>query len=422
MRFTIVLFFIALLPVMMLAHWWDFEEQQQPRLRAKVEQILKNAGVRGATVDLRYLDLSVIGDAPDEASVKQARQAIEDIGALRLVNDRLSILARLKARLADETLSVEGWLPNDETAESLKVLLQKVRPDLQISITDLRVSPLVRLPEGEKQPLREDSPMLQPIVDSMHVPSALDIVRRDGRLIVTGMVTSEKLRADIIQAIQSGPHGLPVEATKLRATDFALAAPFTAEEVIVPFLRSFYSTLAPGNFSVRADENPRLSADATRTLESAWLTHLRPLTKGRRAEMQLTYFPSRFHFPGRRIESALPEDALQTVRDVLAGQYFMFGLGSTTLNAEEKARLANLVPALLSAGPALKLIVGGHPDPAGDLKVESGLARRRAEEVVSFLIEQGAPGTEIQAVAFDPVPLGSKHAPAEIRSVEIIIQ
>jgi hypothetical protein len=83
MRFTIVLFFIALLPVMMLAHWWDFEERQQPRLRAEVEQILKKAGVRGATVDLRYLDLSVTGDAPDEASVEKATQAIEDLGALR---------------------------------------------------------------------------------------------------------------------------------------------------------------------------------------------------------------------------------------------------------------------------------------------------------------------------------------------------
>jgi outer membrane protein OmpA-like peptidoglycan-associated protein len=192
--------------------------------------------------------------------------------------------------------------------------------------------------------------------------------------------------------------------------------------VIVPFLRSFYSTPAPGDFSVRADGNPRLSADATRTLESTWLTFLRPLTKGRRAEMQLTYFPSRYHFPGRRIETALPEDVLQTLRDVFAGQYFTFGVGSSTLNAEEKIRLANLVPALLSAGPALKLIVGGHPDPAGELKIEADLARRRAEEIVSFLIEQGAPATEMLPVAFDPVPVGSKHAPTEIRSVEILIQ
>jgi len=422
MRFTVVLFFIALLPVMMVAHWWDFEERQQPKLRAHVERILKKAGIRGSTVDLRYLDLSVTGDAPDEAAIQTATRQIAEIGGLRVVSNRLSILARLKATLAEERLSLEGWLPDNDSAKALAELLQTIRPDLQIVTEGVQVSPLVRLPEGEKLPLHGDSPMLQPIVDAMHVPSALEIVRKDGRLVLAGMLPSEALRKSVIEAVQSGPHGLPVEAGKLRATTFALAAPFTAEDVIVPFLRSFYGTLAPGDFSVHADENPRLTADATRTLESAWLTLLRPLTKGRRADMQLSYFPSRFHFPGRRIETALPEDSLQTVRDALAGQFFVFAPGSTTIHAEEQTRLASLVPALLSAGPALKLIVGGHPDPAGDLKVEAGLARRRAEQVVSFLIEQGTPAAEIQTVAFDPVPVGTKHAPAQIRSVEIIIQ
>jgi hypothetical protein len=422
MRFTIILFFIALLPVMMLVHWWDFEEHQQPRLRSQVEQILSKANITGATVDLRYLDLSITGDAPDVAAVELVTKSISDLGALRLMSNRLSILARLKARLADETLTVEGWMPDKSAAESLKALLKKIRPDLQISADGLKTSALVRLPEGEKLPLREDSLMLQPIIGALHVPSALEIVRRDGRLQVSGMLPSADLRAAVIEAIESGPHSLPVEADKLRATEYALPAPFTADDVIVPFLRSFYSTPAPGDFSVHADGNPRLSADATRTLESAWLTHLRPLTKGRRAQIQLTYFPSRFHFPGRRIETALPEAVLQSVRDVFAGQYFTFGLGSSTLDASEKSRLASLVPALLSAGPALKLIVGGHPDPAGDLKLEASLARRRAEEVVSFLIEQGAPASEIQPHAFDSVPVGSKHAPPETRSVEILIQ
>jgi flagellar motor protein MotB len=407
---------------MMLAHWWDFEERQQPKLRAHVERILKQAGIRGATVDLRYLDLGVTGDAPDVGAIQTARRQIQEIGALRLVNDGLSILAGLKAALSGETLALEGWLPDATSVTGLRALLQSVRPDLQIDITGVHVSDLVRLPEGETLPLRADSPMLQPIVSAMHVPSGLDIARRDGRLIVTGMVPSEELRKEIIAAVASGPHGLPVEADRLRATRFALAAPFTAQEVIIPFLRSFYGTLAPGDFSVHADGNPRLSADATRTLESTWLTLLRPLTKGRRADMKLAYFPSRFHFPGRRLETVLPEDSLQTARDVLAGQYFIFAPGSAVLNAEEQARLASLVPALLTAGPALKLIVGGHPDPAGDLKAEAALSRRRAEQVVSFLIEQGTPAAEIQAVAFDPVPVDSRHAPSQVRSVEILIQ
>ena len=421
MRFTVFLFFIALLPVMMLAHWWDFEEHQQPRLRAQVEALLKNAGVRGAAVDLRYLDLTVTGDAPDEASLEQVRQGIAAIGVLRLVEDRLSVLARLKARIESETLHVEGWLPDEAAVTSLQELLKRLRPDLEVDVSSIRRSTLVRMPEGERLPLKEGSALLRPILELMKVPSRLEVVRREGRLKVSGMVPTETLRTAIVKAIEAGPHGLPVEAEKLRVTPFAQAAAFTQGEVISTFLRSFYSTLAPGDFQVEANGNPSLTADATRTLESAWLTHLRPLTQGRRAEMKLSYFPSRYHFPGRRLETALPEDVLQTVRDALAGPLFRFEPGSAVLSPEVETRLASLVPVLLSAGPSLKLIIGGHPDPAGELKPESALALRRAERVVSFLIEQGTPSTEILPVAFDPVPVGTKHAPAEVGSVEILI-
>jgi hypothetical protein len=38
MRFTTLLFFIMLMPVMMLAHWWNCEEHSQRLLRREVDR------------------------------------------------------------------------------------------------------------------------------------------------------------------------------------------------------------------------------------------------------------------------------------------------------------------------------------------------------------------------------------------------
>lgn len=422
MRFSIILITLVLLPVMMVAHLWDYTENHQSRLVKRATEILRLNGVRGGTVDVRYLDLSVTGDAPDVASLKKAEDELTALGPLRLVSNRLSILARVRARLADDTLTLDGWLPDQDTADSLRGLLLKVRPDLKVVAEGLNISPLVRWPEGEKLPLQEDSVMLKPIISALHVPAALEIVRRDGKLIATGMLPTQELKDAVQSALSQRTHGLGVDVKGLRVSSHVMPAPFVEGNAIVPFLTSFYTTPSPGEFSIRPGENPRLKADTTRTLESAWLGHLRAVTKGTRVDMDLTQHPSIYHFPGRRIETALPEDVLQSVRDLISGEYILFALGSTSLSAEERAHLSGLIPALLAAGPALKLIVGGHPDPGGEMKTETQLAQQRAERVVSFLIEQGAPTSEIRAMAFDPVPVGDKDAPAQFHSVEILIQ
>ena len=422
MRFTILLFFIALMPVMMLAHWWDFEEHRQPELRREVDKVLAGAGIQGATADLRYLDLSVSGNAPDEAAVEKVVGGLSAIPGLRLASNRIVIPAQIRARLDKNRLLLDGWLPDRNAVASLAAVLKRMRPDLPLETSALATSPLVRMPEGENLPFTESSPMLQPVIEALQIPSRLSIRREKDRLVVEGMLPTPRLRDAVLEALRSGPHQLTVAADQLTTSRHALAAPFTTGNVLPDFLRSFLSTTSPGAFSIHADENPRLSADATRSLESTWLGLLRPLTRGRRADLTLTYFPSTYHFPGRRLESPLPRETLEEVQAQIAGQYFSFPAGSSTLAAAEQARIASIVPALLMAGPALRLIVGGHPDPAGDMQAERALARRRAEQVVSFLVEQGAPSSDMKAVAFDPVPAGGKHAPAQPSSVEILIQ
>ncbi len=422
MRFTVILIMIVLLPIMVVVHWWDYTENLQLRLVDQASAILKKHGVHGSTVDVRFLDLSVSGDAQDEPSLKEASRELAELGPLRLVSNRLSILARVRARLAEETLTIDGWMADQDTADSLRGLLTKLRPDLKLVMDDLKISSYVRWPEGEKLPLEETSPMLKPIITALHVPAALDIKRQDGRLVVTGILPTLELKEAIKETLNQPSHGLSVDVSKLRVTSHVLPAPFTNPEAIMPFLRSFFSTPSPGEFSILPGQSPHLKADTTRTLESVWLSTLRPMTGSIRVNMQLVQHPSIFHFPGRRIQTALPEDVLQSVSNLISHDFVQFAPSSSLLSAEMRTHLTTLIPALLAAGPALRLVVGGHPEPNGDLQLESDLAMQRAEQVSSFLIEQGAPCMEILPMAFDPVPADDPHAPALPSSVEILIQ
>ena len=77
---------------------------------------------------------------------------------------------------------------------------------------------------------------------------------------------------------------------------------------------------------------------------------------------------------------------------------------------------------VFAAGPALGLVIGAHPDPAGPESVERDIGKARADAVMSFLIDQGAPAADVSTVVFDPVPAGSPSAPASPRSVELLIK
>jgi outer membrane protein OmpA-like peptidoglycan-associated protein len=129
-----------------------------------------------------------------------------------------------------------------------------------------------------------------------------------------------------------------------------------------------------------------------------------------------------YHFPGYQIQSKLPPETIASLREMLRSLAVVFETGSARLLPEEQTKLATLAPALLAAGPALGLVIGAHPDPAGPEGVEKELAKARAGAVMSFLVDQGVPSADISAVAFDPVAPGSPSAPASPRSVELIIK
>lgn len=424
MRLGLLFIMLILLPVATGVHAWLFCDENLPRLTKEALTLLQDAGVRDPVVDIRFFDIEVRGEAPDPSSRQKALAAIRGLVPLRLLPgaDRLHVEARLTASVEGETLHLQGWLPEGNHRSVLHGLLTELRPDLRMDDEKLVTAPEVRWPEGFKPPLTVDSPLVQPIVEKLRVPAVLRIEATDDALVLRGLLPDEELKHEIIAALAEIAGGREVDPSALKASPHVLRAPFAVREHLAAFVGDFFRWSPPRSFEIGADGIPHLKGRATRQMESHWLSLLRPVTGAARVDAVLELLPSEFHFPGYQVRSELPEEQLAAIRSALKSCEIIFEEGSSRLSPEVQIRLTSLVPTLLAAGPALRLVIGAYPDPAGPDAAEKAIGKARALAVLSFLIDQGVPSADISAVVFDPVPEASPAAPLAPRLIEILVK
>lgn len=424
MRLSLVFFMLLLLPVATGLHAWLFCRDQVPVMMQVAEQRLLEAGVRDPVVEVRFFDIAVIGEAADPRSREQALAAIRKLVPLRLLPgaDRLHVVANLHAQLEPHTLHLSGWLPEGDEVENVRRLLAELRPDLRVQAGALRTAPEVRWPEGMKPPLTANSTMLKPILDMLRVPAELHITAKDDAIVLSGLLPATSLKEELVATLTQVAGARIVDPAALKASPHVLPAAFAKTELLAAFVHDFFNAPPPRSFDIKSDGIPHLEGVATRQMESAWLTLLRPVTGAAKVDARLTLVPSIYHFPGYQSQSELPPATLDPLREALRGLALEFETGSVRMLPQEQTKLAILAPTLLATGPALRLVIGAHPDPAGPDSTERAIGQARAEAVLSFLIEQGVPAADISAVVFDPVPAGSAAAPAIPRSVELLIK
>lgn len=416
MRFSIILIALALLPMMVIGHGWFFTEKQQPQLQQAALEKLQASGIQAAVADLRYLDLRIAGNAPSPDVLDQANAAVSAITPLRVIANELTVPASLAAEADETTLVIKGWLPDPADTRQLVQLLGKLRPDLALQTKDLKTDSLVRWPEGEKPPLTAESQLLRPILNKLRVSPWLEAVRDSKGLHVRGILPANGSRSAVLSALQDRDDSGLLESLHTQQAAFA------DSEKLGSFLKSFFSQPSPRRFFIDEENGPTIEAGATRTQEGVWLALLRPVSGGKKVNLNLTLYPSEFHLPGHEPTTPLPKEQLKVLNETLAGHLIHFENNSTALSSEAQAQLAVLTPKLLTAGPVLRLVVGGHVSPDGDAQTARRLAKTRAEAVLSFLVEQGLPTNDVQTIAFDPVPSGTPAAPSQSQSVEILIR
>ena len=424
MRLRLCLFMLILLPVAAGVHAWLFCSENLPVLFKEAMARLKAAGMRNPVVDVRFFDISVSGEAPDPPARQQALAAMRSLVPLRMKPgaDNIYVVASLTAKQDKNTLTLSGWFPNAAEIKNVQRLLGELRPDLVIKTDALRAAPEVRWPVGQKPPLTASSPLLKPIIDSLRVPAELHIAAKPGAIVLSGLLPDTALKEELVAALTEVAGTREVDPAALKASSHVLPAAFAKPELLAAFVKSFFSFPAPRALDILSDGVPHLSGYATRQLESTWLTLLRPVTGATKVEAKFTLVPSPYHFPGYQIQSKLAPETVGPLHETLRGSAVVFDAGAVLIPPQEQTRLALLAPTLLAAGPALGLVIGAHPDPAGAEKLEKDLGKARAEAVLSFLVHQGVPATEIHAEVFEPVPPGSPAAPAVPRSVEILIK
>ena len=424
MRLSLCFFMLILLPVATGVHAWLFCRENLPRLTQEAVARLKAAGVRDPVVDVRFFDLDVSGEAPNPPARQRALASIRTLGPLRLQPgaERIHVKASLSAKLDQGTLRLSGWLPAGDETGNVRRLLADLRPDLVINTEDLHSSPEVLWPEGIKPPFTASSPLLKLIIDTLRVPAELHIRAKGDAIVLSGLLPDTALKAELVAALAEVAGARVVDPTGLQASPHVLPAAFAKPQLLSAFVNSFFSLPPPRTFDIQSDGIPHLTGMATRQLESVWLALLRPVTGAAKVDAQFMLVPSLYHFPGYQIQSKLPPDTLHSLREVLRDCVIVFDPGSAQIPPQEQIKLASLASTLLAAGPKLGLVIGAHPDPAGPEKAEKDISKARAEAVLSFLVEQGAPTTDIQAVVFDPVPAGSPAAPASPRCVELLIK
>lgn len=424
MRLSLIFFMLILLPLATGVHAWLFCRDNLPVLTQEAVSRLKEAGVRNPVVDVRFFDIAITGEAPDPASREKALAAIRALVPLRLPpgGDRLHVLAALKAKLEKDTLSLSGWFPLGNEEENVRRILAELRPDLRLNLDALKTDAVIRWPEGFKLPLTNASPLLKPVVDMLRVPAELHITAKNDGITLSGLLPSTELKEDIVSEVAEVAGGREVDPSALKASPHVLPAAFAKKKHLPAFVRSFFSDPPPRSFDIGRDGIPHLKAMATRQMESQWLALLRPVTGTAKVDAQFTLLPSIYHFPGYQAQTSLPPEVLTPLRETLKGISITFENSSAKFTPEAQTQLAALAPTLLAAGPGLRLIVGAHPDPADQETSEMELGRARAAAVLSFLVEQGVPSTDMSAMVFEPVPAGSPAAPTVPRSVVFIIK
>ncbi len=404
MRFFLILCAIVLLPALVLVHTLTFKQCRQPRLAEKALRVMLDHRIASPAAEVQFFDLSVRGEASDSAARMAVTAALSDLHPLRLVENRLVVPATLKARLEGEVLHVSGDVPTDKDRLAILEILRHVRPDLKLDSAGLVVSEWVRWPQGVTTPLTEETSFIHPILQGLKVPPRLEIRREGDALRLSGVLPSPALRDSVLKAVQQPKMLLKVQADDLRVSSAVQAATFTETGPLTAFLQSYYQGSTPDLFAIEGSGSPRLKASATPPLQAQWLRLLRDLSGGEKVEADWTFYPSPYHLPDYRRQTVMETGMLTRVREALAATVISFVPGSADLTELERSRLALLTPTLLTAGPALRLVIGGHSGAGGDGAAEKRLAQARADAVLSFLIEQGVPSSDIQAVALDAVP------------------
>ena len=428
MRLIIILAALFLVPVFALVLEWRFDAEQVPLLEKQCRTLLNQAGLPAvnASFDHFHVRLTGLGRQPDDRD--KAAATVRKIRALRLEDqdNRVVVPAQITAEFSGSVLKLKGWVDRESSRQMAMLMAARFRPEMLVSADEVRVNAHVVMgKEDEIDGLKAPSKLVE-FLDSIRPPAALTVTNDHGIFRLRGYVPAEAMRSNIISTIQAKPWEWPVEASKLYANPHAAGALFTEGDGLANFLRRYFDTPSPGEFSIDERSGPRLKAFATPSMEAEWRRLLLPLSGAVKPKLEITVLPSLMHFPDFRPQSPVEPGLLARLRAIFRTQVIHFDQGSTRLMPGEQAKLGPLVMAINAAGPDARFIVAGYDEPGGEPGGARGKLRfGRAETVRQALVLMGVPKGQLETQGFDAVRgpgVISEEVRRQSRRVEILVK
>lgn len=424
MRFLIVVMSILLIPILVIAHLWIYDEELKPSLAENALAELRKLGVQHANVRLDYLDATITGVAADVETRERAAEAMKRLGGIHFVdkNNLVAVPAGITSQLDGDTLVLSGWLPNERNVTEVQRLLSEFRRDLKIDAKKLRISPFVGLGGDPEALITAEHRLMRPILEKLRTPSSLAIEKSGGTYVLKGALPTS-LKKAVIESVTDNPGGWTIDTSKLAGGPHISEAAFTKGDGLPRFLRSYFSAPTPGTFFIDDNGSPHMTAHATKQMEAEWIVLLRNVSGAAKVEASLTIHPSVYQLPGYQPTSEVVEGTLAPAVEALRQNALYFDPATNTLSPDEETKMAALADLLLVCGPGLQLILSG----TGGAAAETSAAHHaRCETVKSALAKLGLAASQMEVLdiggLYSPAPPESDPAKQMSARVELMVK
>jgi hypothetical protein len=428
MRFTIILLILLVVIATPFALDWDFSHRHKPKLEAEAKALLAQQGMPDIKVELNYFDAVLSGLVPSPGDRNRAANIVRSLRPIRVADweNKIRITPKLTAAIQGNSIHLSGWLPSAEVRAELLHGVKEFRPELKVVADDLSVSPRVQSGEQVKFGSTTISKLVYEVLNTIRVPPSLKIKRVGDGFELAGHVKTEQLKASIEEAAKANAGGWKVNTEALAANNNVNEASFSSGTALADFVKSFFQSPSPGEFSIDKRNGPFIKAYATAAMEAEWLSLLRPITGGTKLKSEISRVPSLYHFPDYKITSVIEPSLLPTLKAALARCIVRFDFGSSDLRQDEVVKLGPLVPLIAAAGSEARFILAAYPDPAGEPGDDTqAIQKARAVEVNKRLIQMGVNAAQLEMMVFDKLsPAGAltDDVRFDCRKVELLIK
>jgi OOP family OmpA-OmpF porin len=444
----------GIIPLLVLG--WVAVQAEHGRLEADLtdrgKALLAAKGFNWATIEFEGRDAVLAGLAPQEGDPGKAAGTLASLYGVRVVNNRAGLLDKADkfvwtASRRSNRIRLTGFAPNINARQAILGVTRASFPGLEVvdrttlargapptdvwlagvsfilkQLTSIKAGGHGRLEDlgislyGEaedvagylaiKQALAGGLPKgLKVLEDGVTAPVvspyAWEAKRIGGRLVLTGYVANDKLRAEIVEAAKGSSAGVEVvdEMQPGEGAPQGWAAAVSAALHGLARLEDGSAQMQDAALTVSGLAPDAATADAVRAeLRAALAAKIKFIDHIRAKEPPPPPPPKEAEAPAPGVVAKAKACEEEMAEQVAKGT-ILFALSSAELDSVSFPTLDKLAETA-KACPGMTIEVAGHASAEGDPEANRQLSLRRAQSVAAYLARAGVEQGQLHAVGY----------------------